>query len=301
MATLRSFLTGIIDYAGLFPPAELDMRAAVKNYAEYRAGGDRELLGRFVVPASRLAEFGDASRGVLDRGDGSVPWCLSVIVDGDIAEARKTMLAFTSTHLSVSEHGHALCDAVEVVARNEQNVVEASSAFPQPIHRFFEVSPNEEARSLLRAVAARRSSAKIRTGGVKQDAFPRSDAVVRFISACKDLAIPFKATAGLHHALCGTYPLTYDSKSARGRMYGFINMFLASAFIRAGVTESEAGEILEETSADAFRMHGARLTWRSHELSRDDLRTTRDKLFLSFGSCSFTEPVDEARALGFIR
>jgi len=40
---------------------------------------------------------------------------------------------------------------------------------------------------------------------------------------------------------------------------------------------------------------------RSHKLSRDDLRTTRDKLFLSFGSCSFTEPVDEARALGFIR
>jgi hypothetical protein len=203
--------------------------------------------------------------------------------------------------MNASEDGHALCDAVELVARNEQRVIDASTAFPQPIHRFFEVSPNEEARSLLRAVAARRGSAKIRTGGVIQDAFPRSDAVVRFICACKDLAIPFKATAGLHHALCGTYPLTYDTKSVRGKMYGFINMLLASAFIRAGVTEPEAVEILEERSADAFSMHGSGLTWRSHELSRDDLRTTRDKLFLSFGSCSFTEPVDEARALGFIR
>src|SRR6266568_7065121 len=114
MATLRSFLSGIIDYAGLFPPAGLDMQTAVNNYAEYRAGEDRELLGRFVVPASRLAEFADASRGFLERGDGSVPWCLSVLVDGDIAEARKTMLAFTSTHLSASEDGHALCDAGEL-------------------------------------------------------------------------------------------------------------------------------------------------------------------------------------------
>lgn len=301
MATLRSFLTGIIDYAGLFPPAQLDMQAAVSNYAEYRAGKDRELLGRFVVPASRLAEFGDASRGVLDRGDGSVPWCLSVIVDGDIAEARKTILAFTSAHMSWSEAGHALCDAVEVRARTEQDVSEATAAFPQPIRRFFEVESIGGARNLLRAVAARHGGAKIRTGGVTQDAFPGSEWVARFIDACNELSVPFKATAGLHHAVCGSYPLTYETGSARGSMYGFINVFLASAFIRAGVGEADAREILEEQSADAFSMHDGGLTWRSHHLSRDDLRTTRDKLFLSFGSCSFTEPVDEARALGFIR
>ncbi len=300
MATLRSFLSGIIDYAGLFPPAQIDMQTAVKNYAEYRAGEDRELLGRFVVPASRLAEFGDASRGVLERGDGSVPWCLSVLVDGHIAEARKTILAFTSTHMSGSEAGHALCDAVEVLARTEQDVSEASAAFPQPIRRFFEVSSVGGARNLLRAVAARHGSAKIRTGGVTQNAFPASEWVVRFIDACNELAVPFKATAGLHHAVCGSYPLTYDAESASRAMYGFINVFLASAFIRAGVGEAEACEILEEKSADAFSIHDAGVTWRSHELSCDDLRTTRDQLFLSFGSCSFREPVDEARALDLI-
>ena len=155
MASLRSFLTGIIDYAGLFPPAQLDMHEAVKNYAEYRAGKDRELLGRFVVPASRLAEFGDASQRVLERGEGSVPWCLSVLVDGDIAEARKTILSFTSAHLSRSEAGHALCDAVEVRARTEQDVSEATAAFPQHIRRFFELDSAGGERNLLRAVAAR--------------------------------------------------------------------------------------------------------------------------------------------------
>lgn len=300
MASLRSFLSGIIDYAGLFPPAELDMQAAVNNYAEYRAGEDRELLGRFVLPASRLAEFTDASRGILERGEGSVPWCLRVVVDGDIAEARKTILAFTSTHMSRSEAGHALCDAVEVRARTEEEVSEASAAFPQPIRRFFEVEAVGGARYLLRAVAARHGAAKIRTGGVTQDAFPATEWVVRFIDACNELNVPFKATAGLHHALCGSYPLTYDAESARGWMYGFVNVFLASAFICAGVGEAEACAILEEKSADVFGIHDAGVTWRSHGLSRDDLRTTRDQLFLSFGSCSFCEPVEEARALGFI-
>ena len=236
MASLRSFLTGIIDYAGLFPPAQLDMHDAVRNYAEYRAGDDRELLGRFVVPASRLAEFGDASQGVLERGEGSVPWCLSVLVDGDIAEARKTILSFTSAHLSRSEAGHALCDAVEVRARTEQDVSEATTAFPQHIRRFFELDSAGGPRNLLRAVAARHGDAKIRTGGVTQDAFPESESVVRFIDACNELNVPFKATAGLHHAICGSYPLTYDTGSAHASMYGFINVFLASAIIRAGVT-----------------------------------------------------------------
>jgi hypothetical protein len=300
MATLRSFLSGIIDYAGLFPPAQLDMLSAVFNYSEYRRGVAHDLLGRFVLPSSRLAEFSDTSPSVLERGDRSVPWSLSVLVDGDLGEARKTILEFNSTHLSWSEGGHALCDAVELRARNEQDVIEASRAFPEPIRRFFEISPDEHARSLLRAVVAHRGSAKVRTGGVAQDAFPSSRAIVRFVAVCNELAIPFKATAGLHHALCGSYPLTYEAGSAFAKMYGFINLFLTSAFIRAGVTEDDACELLEESSAKAFSVHDAGVTWRSHELTRDDLCTTRDRLFLSFGSCAFGEPVDEARALDLI-
>ena len=299
MATLRSFLSGIIDYAGLFPPAELDMHTAVRNYQQYRSSEDRDLLGRFVVPASRLDEFGDISRDVLERGPGSVPWCLSVIVDGEVADARRTMLRFTANHMSSSKDGHAMCDAVEMRANTEQDVMEASAAFPHPIHRFFEVSPDNGMRSILEIVAQRKGSAKIRTGGVKKDAFPKSEAVVRFINECDRSGVSFKATAGLHHAICGSYPLTYEAGSQRANMYGFMNVFLASAFIRAGVDEIEACDILEESSPDAFVVHSGGVEWRSHELTREELRLTRSQLFLSFGSCSFREPVDEARKLGF--
>ena len=40
MSAIRALLTGSIDYAGLFPPAGLDMASAVENYARYRAGPD---------------------------------------------------------------------------------------------------------------------------------------------------------------------------------------------------------------------------------------------------------------------
>jgi hypothetical protein len=83
-------------------------------------------------------------------------------------------------------------------------------------------------------------------------------------------------------------------------MYGYINLFLASAFIRKGVAEDDAYAILEESSIDEFRFRESGVSWNGRELSRDDLRMTRSRLFLSFGSCSFREPVDEARALGLI-
>jgi hypothetical protein len=83
-------------------------------------------------------------------------------------------------------------------------------------------------------------------------------------------------------------------------MFGYLNLFLAAAFIRKGMTERDARYVLEEDSVDEFHFHDIGVSWRGHDLNRDDLRLTRSQLFLSFGSCSFREPVDEARALDLI-
>jgi len=53
-ASFRAFGDRLIDYAGMFPPAELPMEAAVANYAAYRARPEAWLLGRFICAASRL-------------------------------------------------------------------------------------------------------------------------------------------------------------------------------------------------------------------------------------------------------
>src|SRR5271163_4781244 len=82
-------LTGLIDYAGLFPPAGLGMQEAVRNYAAYSKGDDAALLGRLVVPAARLDEF---SQFAGEIGSGAIEsWPLSVLIgansDTDIAMA----------------------------------------------------------------------------------------------------------------------------------------------------------------------------------------------------------------------
>jgi len=300
MPVLRQFLTGFIDYAGLFPPAKLGMDEAVRCYAEYRAGPDREFLGRFVLPASRLEEFGNAAAKYLERGDGSVPWCLSVLVDGDASFARKAMLNFTASHMSNSPAGHALCDAVEVRALDDIQIATLTKSFTSPIRIFFEVAPDDRLERNLELVARNGGAAKIRTGGTTADAFPSAQAVIKFVAACNRLDIPFKATAGLHHAVCGSYPLTYEANSGRAQMFGFVNLFLASAFIRKGMSERDAQHVLEEANAAEFDFRESGVTWRGHDLNRDDLRMSRSQLFLSFGSCSFEEPVDEASDLGLV-
>jgi hypothetical protein len=55
-AALHALLEGLIDYAGLFPPAALSMQDAVRNYARYGEGEYAWALGRFVVPADRAHE-----------------------------------------------------------------------------------------------------------------------------------------------------------------------------------------------------------------------------------------------------
>src|SRR5688572_17124047 len=72
----------ILDYAGLFPPAQLPFDQALRNYLNYRASGDASMLGRFVCPAARLGELtahrdalaaNPIALAVLGRGGQDVP------------------------------------------------------------------------------------------------------------------------------------------------------------------------------------------------------------------------------------
>ena len=299
MDSIRFFLSGIVDYAGLFPPAGLNMATAVANYAQYRAGSDRDILGRFVAPAARLDEFGEAARGLLEPGDEGEPWRLSVIVGDNLAGARKAIADFNSMYSSSSDLGYALCDAVEIHAHTEADIVAAAQAFGKSIRVFFEIPLEPDPGPMLRVIARHSGSAKMRTGGLTEAAFPPASAIIRFISRSNELGVRFKATAGLHHVLRAAYPFSYEAESPKGLMFGYLNLFLAAAFIRSGMSEAEAREVLEEPSVAAFSFSNGGVTWRGHKLTASELAATRTHA-LSFGSCSFSEPVDEAKALHLI-
>ena len=129
------------------------------------------------------------------------------------------------------------------------------------------------------------------------DAFPTTSDLLRFLRGCVRGRLPFKATAGLHHPLRAEYRLTYAPDSPTGVMFGFLNLFLATAFLRAGLTETEAARLLEERSPDAFQIDEDGISWQGHRLDLEALRDARRLAVVSFGSCSFTEPIGDLEAL----
>ena len=107
----------------------------------------------------------------------------------------------------------------------------------------------------------------------------------------------FKATAGLHHAVRGCYPLTYEPGSPVETMHGFLNVAVAAAIVYTGGPSLEAVTALKETTPEMFEFRGERLTWRERTIAADDLAAARRLLFRSFGSCSVGEPIDELARL----
>ena len=218
---LQALLSGLIDYAGLFPPASLDLPTAMRNYQEYRVGEHAWMLGRFVVPAALVAE--------VDAG-----WPLSVI-----APDKKSERAGDVEYIEMPVTG----DPTGLAAR-----------------------------------------AKIRTGGLTPEAYPSTGELAGFLHRAAAARVPFKATAGLHHPLPSP------------PMHGFVNLFLAACLVWHGGSEADAAATLEERN---FRFHD-RAYWHYQRLSAEQIREARAQFAISFGSCSFEEPVEELTRLEWL-
>jgi len=298
--SLTTLLTGIVDYAGLFPPAALDMNAAVRAYANYWHDPSHFMLGRFVVPVARLPEFDEASQSMLPRGDSSTttpPWLLSALVGPDVDADIQQALKFNCRHWSGSELGHAVIDSLELKASSSAEISAAMSRMPKQFRPFFEIPTDPDPAPLIVELKRAGGCAKIRTGGVTQNDFPPSAHVARFLKRCQEQAVPFKATAGLHHPLRSQYALTYEPHAPVATMYGYLNLFIAAASAHTGADEFFLDRILEETSANTFVFHDTGLTYGGETLTSTVLDDTRHTFALSFGSCSFREPVDDLVAL----
>jgi hypothetical protein len=300
LSALEALLVGIVDYAGLFPPASQDMRPALENYATYLQSADRQALGRFIVPISRLNELEETGNDLLPRGPGSEPWKLSVLVSGDVQSGAEQILEFNGHHESGSARGHAAIDVVELKATNAQDIAEHRSRLPRFITAYFEIPTSQDVTHLTRTIAQVGARAKMRTGGVTENAFPAASEILDFMIACSSDAVAFKATAGLHHPVRGPFPLTYAPDSARGTMYGFLNLFLASVLLQRGGDPATARELIEERSPDAVRLYDDGVSWRQHRFTNAQLAEARQLAMVSFGSCSFREPLDDLAALGML-
>ncbi len=306
-------LRNLIDYAGLFPPASLGMAPAVANYYLYSRSGFNWMLGRFIVPAARLGEFED----VLVRLPGSgaerhLRWGVSALLGTDVAADLVRIHDFNARGAAERLPNERKIESVEVRVTSPEEIERLSRIIPPELETYFEVPwssgamPGEAtlgkgvsgaARDCVAAVASCGQRAKIRTGGETADKFPAPESVIEFIMLCAAADVPFKATAGLHHPLRSLHGFTYQPDGPSGIMHGFLNVFLAAAFVRAGMETGVAVELLKEQAAEAFSFGSDEVIWRGHRLSARDVSLARRDFAVSFGSCSFTEPIDDLRSL----
>jgi hypothetical protein len=295
MESVRVLLSGIIDYAGLFPPSQLSMQEAVLNYATYRGSTFNWMLGRFVLPVARLDEFMEAAGDLLPR-DGKNPWRLAVTAGEDINETIKALREFNRANAE-----RVVADVLEVKANTVSKIDNTVAILPEDITAYFEISTGEALVDLVMALSLKGQRAKLRTGGVTTDAFPSSKQIIRFVRCCMAANVPFKATAGLHHPIRCFRPLTYAPNAPQGAMHGFLNLLMMTAFARESYRVSYLEELMEEEFEEAFHFTDLGVEWRDgHALSNAHLGWLRQKGMHSFGSCSFDEPIADLEAMGLL-
>lgn len=248
------------------------------------------MLGRFVVPSQRLTEF-TAAFAEACCGEQMSPWLLSVLSSGDGDEDVRLIESFSE--------GAAFLDAIELKALDVAQLGQRLSSAPSGMVAYAEFQ-SQQGDAILPVLSKFDARAKIRTGGVTVDAIPSTQEIADFLIGCVKAKIPFKATAGLHHPLRSTQKLTYEENSTSAVMHGFVNVFVAAAIAYQGAAKEDVIGVLNEESPGAFQWKKDTLKWNSYRLSTKQIKAARQKFAIGFGSCSFTEPVAELKALGWL-
>lgn len=283
MTAIDSLLAGLIDYAGIYPPASLDMHTAARKYLEYRHSPHARALGHFVVDLNRFPYLWDAAGEYVNGMNVSA---ISAH-DGDWDDLHRLVLKGIPI------------DSVEIKGAEAEEIGRIAMRIPSNVAIYFEV-PLDSAPATLDAIAMAGARVKIRTGGIAADAIPSTHALAQMLSEIAARRLIFKATAGLHHPLRGRHALTYSHGSPTAVMHGFVNLACAAALLYFGGDAKDAQLVLEEEWHGAWRMTPEAIIWEENSWNADELREVRQQCFASFGSCSFEEPMRDLEALRWL-
>ncbi len=247
--------TALVDDAGLFPPTSLHMSEALGRHERDQERGTRLPTHRFLCPASRL----DALRRESFR-----PRRIGLIVDTE----------------EIPPFDDLPVDLVEVRLGEDQSLdqVTRRAALPPDVRLFIEVPPRKHFSKVPDGVGL-----KVRCGGQEAGDFPPPEQLAGFIRFCVDNDIPFKATAGLHHAI-----RHFDPTLGVDR-HGFLNLLLA---VCEAVEHRDPAPVLRSTDVG----HLVRM---AHAVPEETAKRAR-QLLVSYGSCSTATPIEDMLALGLI-
>jgi hypothetical protein len=314
--SLRALLTGVVDYAGLFPPAQLPLDHAIRNFAAYREQPESWMLGRFICPAARLAELSPFVDELFRTGP---PLVVSGLGRGgkDVAGFRdglrqdvNDIAEFRRKHkdrVTVQVYESRL--PADVPAGDLTELLLSAAGLTDPdspngIMPYYEATTSDDWPAVTQAITAvgkamKRSEPvagfKVRCGGLEPSAFPSPAKVALAITMTRTAGIPLKCTAGLHH------PIRHHNAGVGAMMHGFLNVFVAGVLATArGLDGAEVREIVEDEDPGNFVFTHDGLRWRNYRASLTEIELAWRTAMISFGSCSFDEPRDDLRALGLL-
>jgi hypothetical protein len=279
-AALDTLLRGLFDDASLFPPASLEMPAAVAGYVRHHGAWYREMAGPFVCPETRLGELRisltAANVAEID---------LSLLVTGGAG-------AVEGAVASVTDDPRLRLRAVEVAVRAEadprQGAAEVADALDRTLLAgapgYIEVPVAALPGDVLDTVTSRGYRPKLRTGGVTTAVFPGEAALAAALWAVTEARAPFKCTAGLHHAV------RHAASDTGFEHHGFLNVLLAVAAAMEGGEPDDVAAVLANQDAEDVAAEVSGLGAAEAVMVRS--------LFASFGTCSTDEPVADLAALG---
>jgi hypothetical protein len=297
-------MRGIIDYAGLFPPARLPLDEALGEFRDYHSHPRSAFLGRFVMPLDRLMKVAESYRepstfsGLIRTSSLPLQDARAEIGRGAAGlrffEVKFPTIKTDCIEIDIPEPAWS---ADNNYRRFRDFLTLLGNEFGAERRIFVELDWARPYTPLMAVMAEHgsRFGVKLRTGGVTADAIPPSRAVAEFLHASAAHKLAMKATAGLH------VPVPNEDQETGLCMHGFLNFFSAGFLAysgRGGV--DEIAEVIEDFGYDDFSFGENSMRCGSFEFSVDEIEQLRSRWLLSFGSCSFLEPIEHLENHGLI-
>ncbi|BBH69809.1 hypothetical protein ACTI_64940 [Actinoplanes sp. OR16] len=264
---------GLFDDAAIFPPGDLPLPDAVKAHRERAVSPLAPLLGPFVCSAARLDALALA---VSDPGWPPLPVSLTVP-----APVPGLAVPAASGPVAIVEVAAAMT-GIDLVAVEGPGL----DALPGALTTYREMPLAEITVPRLAALRDAGVRLKIRTGGVRAEAFPAEHDLAAALWSAARAGCPFKLTAGLHD------PVRHRDATTGFEHHGFLNVLLATAHAVQGGDIGEVAAALADQ--DAHRVAAAITT-----IDAPLAQRVRE-LFVSFGTCSVSEPVGGLSDLGLL-
>jgi hypothetical protein len=275
--SIAPLFVGLVDDAAVFPPGSAALPDAVAGHRVHRAAWYADIVGPLLLPATALSDV-PALLGPAET--------LEVGVIGDVPiPALPALLDAVDPRLRVRQLEAAIAKRGEDPAPGLAALLDLPRR--SDLMLYAETPLTWGLFEALDTIAAERAAGvaiapKFRTGGLAAELFPTPVELAAVICACRDRALPFKLTAGLHHAIRHPDPETGFTH------HGFLNIVVAVLVAADGAEVIDVAEILGATDPvpliERVRPH--------RDLDRP--------LWRGFGSCSVTEPLDDLTRLGLV-